>query len=75
VVFITFTVDLGHYLVTEQRVVFGGLTGQISDDDVDFVDVDPDIQRMFYGDDDAATAGFVSPRAEGGYEGGGDRDM
>lgn len=38
----------------ETPVVFGGLKGEISYDDADFADVDPDIQRMFYGDDDAA---------------------
>lgn len=37
------------------RVVFGGLRGQISYDDADFADIDPDIQRMFYGDDHAAS--------------------
>jgi len=35
-------------------VVFGGLKGEIAYDDAAFGDVDPDIQRMFYGDDDAA---------------------
>jgi prevent-host-death family protein len=34
-------------------VVFGGLKGELSYDDRAF-DVDPDIQRMFYGDGDAA---------------------
>ncbi|GAB3648598.1 type II toxin-antitoxin system Phd/YefM family antitoxin [Glycomyces tarimensis] len=37
----------------EQAVVFGGLKGQLEYDDSAF-DVDPDIQRMFYGDTDAA---------------------
>lgn len=37
------------------RVAFGGLKGQLSYDDAAFADVDPDIQRMFYGDDDAAS--------------------
>lgn len=35
-------------------VTFGGLKGELAYDDVDFADVDPDIQRMFY-DDDAAS--------------------
>lgn len=42
----------------ETPVTFGGLRGQLRYDDADFADVDPDIQRMFYGDqgarDDAA---------------------
>ena len=29
------------------RVVFGGLKGEVSYDDAAFVEVDPDIQRMF----------------------------
>lgn len=37
------------------RVAFGGLKGRISYDDAAFADVDPDIQRMFYGDDDVAS--------------------
>lgn len=37
------------------RVVFGGLKGEISYDDAAFAEPDPDIQRMFYGDDDAAS--------------------
>ncbi|WP_117213168.1 type II toxin-antitoxin system Phd/YefM family antitoxin [Allorhizocola rhizosphaerae] len=43
-------------LVPHKRspVIFGGLRGEISYDDAAFEDVDPDIQRMFYGDDDAA---------------------
>jgi prevent-host-death family protein len=36
-------------------VVFGGLKGEITYDDEAFADVDPDIQRMFYGQDDAAS--------------------
>lgn len=41
-------------LVPHQRspVVFGGLRGQIRYNDADFDGLDPDIQRMFYGDDD-----------------------
>ncbi len=35
-------------------VVFGGLRGDVSYDDDAFVGVDPDIQRLFYGDDVAA---------------------
>lgn len=35
-------------------VAFGGLKGQLAYDDDAFTDVDPDIQRMFYGDVDAA---------------------
>jgi prevent-host-death family protein len=38
----------------EAAVIFGGLAGELSYDDADFVDVDPDIQRMFHGDDVAA---------------------
>ena len=37
------------------RVVFGGLKSEISYDDDAFADVDPDIQRMFYGTDDASS--------------------
>lgn len=37
-------------------VTFGGLKGRIRYRDADFADLDPDIQRMFYGDDDAAAA-------------------
>jgi prevent-host-death family protein len=36
-------------------VVFGGLRGELSYDDRTFSEVDPDIQRMFYGGDDAAS--------------------
>jgi prevent-host-death family protein len=32
-------------------VVFGGLAGELNYDDDSFTDVDPDIQRLFYGDD------------------------
>ncbi len=35
-------------------VVLGGLRGAVSYDDDAFVGVDPDIQRLFYGDDVAA---------------------
>lgn len=35
-------------------VVFGGLRDEVSYDDDAFVGVDPDIQRLFYGDDVAA---------------------
>jgi prevent-host-death family protein len=43
-------------LVPHQRtpVVFGGLRGELSYDDTSFAEPDPDIQRMFYGDDVAA---------------------
>ena len=43
-------------LVPHQRtpVVFGGLRGEISYADDSFADPDPDIQRLFYGDDVAA---------------------
>ncbi len=43
-------------LVPHQRrtVVFGGLRGELDYDDDSFATVDPDIQRMFYGDDVAA---------------------
>lgn len=43
-------------LVPHQRtpVVFGGLRGEVSYADHAFDDLDPDIQRMFYGDDVAA---------------------
>jgi prevent-host-death family protein len=37
-------------------VVFGGLKGELSYDDDSFVDVDPDIQRMFYGDGEGDAA-------------------
>jgi prevent-host-death family protein len=39
----------------QARVVFGGLKGKISYDDDAFVDVDPDIERLFYGDEHAAS--------------------
>lgn len=38
-----------------KRVTFGGLKGQITYDDEAFEGTDPDIQRMFYGHDDAAS--------------------
>lgn len=38
-----------------KRVVFGGLKGQFTYDDAAFAGTDPDIQRMFYGQDDAAS--------------------
>ena len=43
-------------LVPLQRtpVVFGGLRGELHYDDGSFADVDPEIQRMFYGDDAAS---------------------
>jgi prevent-host-death family protein len=43
-------------LVPHQRtpVVFGGLRRELSYDDTSFAEPDPDIQRMFYGDDVAA---------------------
>lgn len=43
-------------LVPHQRakVTIGGLEGQFVYDDETFDDPDPDIQRMFYGDDVAA---------------------
>ncbi|MGH3695392.1 MAG: type II toxin-antitoxin system Phd/YefM family antitoxin [Pseudonocardiaceae bacterium] len=43
-------------LVPHQRtpVVFGGLRGEMSYTDESFADLDPDIQRLFYGDDVAA---------------------
>ncbi|MGH3584797.1 MAG: type II toxin-antitoxin system Phd/YefM family antitoxin [Pseudonocardia sp.] len=37
------------------RVVLGGMRGELSYDDDSFVDPDPDIQKMFYGDTGAAT--------------------
>jgi prevent-host-death family protein len=37
----------------ESPVVFGGLSGQLDYDDASFAEPDPDIQRMFYGDDAA----------------------
>ncbi|ANY06664.1 type II toxin-antitoxin system Phd/YefM family antitoxin [Pseudonocardia sp. HH130630-07] len=42
-------------LVPHQRrtVRIGGLRGRIRYDDADFGEIDPDIQRMFYGDDAA----------------------
>lgn len=36
------------------QIVFGGLRGEVAYDDGSF-EVDPDIQRMFYGADDAAS--------------------
>jgi prevent-host-death family protein len=41
-------------LVPHQRpqVIIGGLKGQFVYDDETFDDPDPDIQRMFYGEDD-----------------------
>ena len=43
-------------LVPHQRtpVVFGGLRGELDYDDDSFAEPDPDIQRMFYGDDAAS---------------------
>ncbi|HEX2301683.1 MAG TPA: hypothetical protein VHH34_24790, partial [Pseudonocardiaceae bacterium] len=40
-------------LVPHQRtpVIFGALRGEIRYDDESFADLDPDIQRLFYGDD------------------------
>lgn len=40
-------------LIPHQRtpVVFGGLRGELTYNDDAFTEVDPDIQRMFYGDD------------------------
>lgn len=35
------------------RVSFGGLRGELTYDDAAFADLDPDIQRLFYGDDAA----------------------
>lgn len=35
-----------------RKVIFGGLKSEISYDEAAFADVDPDIQRMFYGSDD-----------------------
>ncbi len=35
-------------------VVFGGLQGELSYDDADFTEGDPDIQTMFYGNDAAS---------------------
>jgi prevent-host-death family protein len=45
-------------LVPHQRtpVVIGGLKGELSYDDAAFAEPDPDIQRMFYGDDDDAAS-------------------
>ena len=44
-------------LVPHQRtpVVIGGLKGKLDYDDDAFAATDPDIQRMFYGDDSAAS--------------------
>jgi prevent-host-death family protein len=44
-------------LVPHQRVpvVIGGLEGELAYDDEAFADVDPDIQDMFYGENDAAS--------------------
>ena len=36
------------------RVIIGGLKGQIEYDDRDFEEPDPDILKMFYGDDAAS---------------------
>lgn len=38
----------------ESAVIFGGLKGELVYNDDDFARVDPDIQRMFYEDEDAA---------------------
>jgi prevent-host-death family protein len=35
------------------KVVLGGLKGELTYDDSTFGELDPDIQRMFYGDDAA----------------------
>lgn len=37
------------------ELVFGGLHGEITYDDDTFGAIDSEIQRMFYGDDDAAS--------------------
>ncbi len=37
-----------------RRVTFGGMKDEISYDDETFGELDPDIQRMFYGDDAAS---------------------
>jgi len=37
------------------NVAFGGLRGELTYDDETFGEPDPDIQRMFYGNDDAAS--------------------
>jgi prevent-host-death family protein len=44
-------------LVPHQRtpVVFGGLRGELRYDDDSFADLDADIQRMFYGDNNATS--------------------
>jgi prevent-host-death family protein len=44
-------------LVPHQRrpVVFGGMKDELAYDDDAFAKPDPDIQRMFYGDDSAAS--------------------
>lgn len=44
-------------LVPHRRapVVFGGLRGELSYDDDSFAKVDPDVQRMFYGDPDSGS--------------------
>lgn len=39
---------------TAPPIIFGGLKGEIAYDDSTFSEVDPDIQRLFYGDDDAS---------------------
>jgi prevent-host-death family protein len=46
-------------LVPHQRtpVAFGGLHGELSYDDDSFADVDPDIQRLFYGGDGSRLGG------------------
>jgi prevent-host-death family protein len=43
-------------LIPHQRtpVVFGGLRGEVSYTDDSFAELDPEIQRLFYGDDVAA---------------------
>jgi prevent-host-death family protein len=45
-------------LVPHQRkpVVIGGLKGKFDYDDDAFAGTDPDIQRMFYGEDDGAAS-------------------
>jgi len=43
--------DLRPHVPARRSVVIGGLADQIDYDDEDFEGIDPDIMRLFYGDD------------------------
>lgn len=43
--------DLKPHEPRPNRIVFGGLAGEIDFDDADFETLDPEIMKMFYGED------------------------